>query len=108
MAEGMMASIYRIVLGCRCEPPFPRMPYAEAIDRFGIDKPDLRFGLELKNLTAAFAGTSFKVFADVLARGEVDLRNRRARRITAQPPRTRRADRVDKDRAMGWVWPGSK
>jgi aspartyl-tRNA synthetase len=70
MAEGMMASIFEYSLGVAIEPPFVRMPYAEAIDRFGTDKPDLRFGLELKNLTAAFAGTSFKVFADVIARGE--------------------------------------
>ncbi|MGH7933747.1 MAG: amino acid--tRNA ligase-related protein, partial [Candidatus Binataceae bacterium] len=40
------------------------------MERFGSDKPDLRFGLEVKNLTAAFAGTSFKVFAGVLGRGE--------------------------------------
>jgi aspartyl-tRNA synthetase len=46
------------------------MPYEVAMDRFGSDKPDLRFGLEISNLDAAFAGTSFKVFADVLARGE--------------------------------------
>ena len=52
------------------KPPFLRMSYAEAMERFGVDKPDLRFGMELKNLTAAFAGTSFKVFADVLARSE--------------------------------------
>jgi aspartyl-tRNA synthetase len=70
MAEGMMASIFDYSLGVAIEPPFVRMPYAETIDRFGSDKPDLRFGLELKNLTAAFAGTSFKVFADVIARGE--------------------------------------
>src|ERR1700693_166072 len=70
MAEGMMASIYEYALGVAIERPFVRMPYAEAIERFGSDKPDLRFGLELKNLTAAFAGTSFKVFADVIARGE--------------------------------------
>ena len=62
-----------------CKPPFPRMQYAEAMERFGIDKPDLRFGLELKNLTAAFAGTSFKVFAEVLARGESRLWDQRHR-----------------------------
>jgi len=45
------------------------MSYAEAIDRFGTDQPDLRFGLELKNLTPAFAATGFKVFSDVIARG---------------------------------------
>jgi aspartyl-tRNA synthetase len=70
MAEGMMASIYQHALEVAIERPFPRMPYAEAMDRFGSDKPDLRFALELKNLTSAFTGTSFKVFAGVIARGE--------------------------------------
>ena len=70
IAEGMIASVYRNVLDVDVKPPFPRMPYAVAMERFGIDKPDTRFGLELKNLTAAFAGTSFKVFAEILARAE--------------------------------------
>jgi aspartyl-tRNA synthetase len=70
MAEGMMASIYKYALELAIERPFPRMPYAEVMDRFGSDKPDLRFALELKNLTSAFTGTSFKVFAEVIARGE--------------------------------------
>src|ERR1700677_4643102 len=70
MAEGMIASVYQSVLGVDVKPPFQRMTYAEAMERFGIDKPDLRFAMELKNLTAAFAGTSFKVFAEILARGE--------------------------------------
>jgi aspartyl-tRNA synthetase len=70
IAEGMIASVYRSVLAVDVKPPFPRMPYSEAIERFGIDKPDTRFAMELKNLTAAFAGTSFKVFAEILARGE--------------------------------------
>jgi aspartyl-tRNA synthetase len=70
IAEGMMASIYEYALGISIAPPFPRMSYEEAMERFGSDKPDLRFAVEMKNLTAAFAGTSFKVFADVLGRGE--------------------------------------
>jgi aspartyl-tRNA synthetase len=70
IAEGMMASIYQYALGLPISRPFPRMSYQEAMERFGSDKPDLRFGLEIKNLTAAFAGTSFKVFADMLERGE--------------------------------------
>ncbi len=70
IAEGMVAAAFRRVLGVEINPPFIRMPYAEAMERFGIDKPDMRFGLELKNLTSAFEGTSFKVFADVLARGQ--------------------------------------
>ncbi len=68
--EGMMAEIYRRVLGVELQLPFLRLPYAEAMDRFGVDKPDMRFAMELQNLSAAFAGTQFKVFAEVLARGE--------------------------------------
>jgi aspartyl-tRNA synthetase len=69
VAEGMIAAVYRRVLDIDVRPPFIRIPYADAIDRFGIDKPDMRFGMELKNLTAAFAGTQFKVFAQVLEDG---------------------------------------
>jgi aspartyl-tRNA synthetase len=68
--EGMMAEIYRRVLGVELKLPFLRLPYAEAMERFGVDKPDMRFAMELKNLSAAFADTQFKVFAEVLARGE--------------------------------------
>jgi aspartyl-tRNA synthetase len=70
VGEGMMAAIYRCVLGVELDLPFPRLSYAEAIERFGIDKPDMRFGMELKDLGAAFAGTQFKVFADALGRSE--------------------------------------
>jgi aspartyl-tRNA synthetase len=70
IAEGMIASVYKRVLDLDVNPPFPRITHADALDRFGSDKPDLRFGMELKNLTSAFAGTSFKVFAEILARGE--------------------------------------
>src|SRR5262249_28724663 len=70
VAEGMMASVYEYALGITLAPPFPRMTYEEAMERFGSDKPDLRFGLEIKNLTGAFAGTSFKVFAEVLGRNQ--------------------------------------
>jgi aspartyl-tRNA synthetase len=68
VAEGMMASVYEYAAATTLALPFPHMTYDEAMERFGSDKPDLRFGLEIKNLTSAFSGTSFKVFADVLAR----------------------------------------
>ncbi|HEX8974979.1 MAG TPA: aspartate--tRNA ligase [Solirubrobacteraceae bacterium] len=50
-------------------PPWPRMTHAEAISRFGSDRPDTRFGLELKDLGTDLEGTGFKVFADTLAGG---------------------------------------
>ena len=70
IGEGLMASIYEHATSIKLTPPFQRMAFEEAQERFGSDKPDLRFELEIKNLTTAFAGTSFKVFADALARSE--------------------------------------
>lgn len=49
----------------------PRMTYQEAMDRYGSDKPDVRFGLEIRDLKDAVAGSGFKVFDDVLARGGI-------------------------------------
>lgn len=51
------------------EMPFPRLTYAEAMDRFGNDRPDLRFGLELRSVSEALQSTGFKAFAGVLAEG---------------------------------------
>ena len=52
-------------------PPWPRMTFAEAVSRFGIDRPDTRFGLELHDLAGALGGTDFKVFAGALHSGGV-------------------------------------
>ena len=49
--------------------PFPRLEYAEALDRYGSDKPDLRFGMELVDLTDAVRGVDFRVFAEPIAAG---------------------------------------
>jgi aspartyl-tRNA synthetase len=51
--------------------PFPRLTWHEAIDRFGVDKPDVRFGVELRDLTEALRSSSFRVFADAVAGGGV-------------------------------------
>lgn len=68
--EGLIIRIFREA-GLTVNPPFPRMTYAEAVGRFGVDNPDVRFGLELKDLTAALAGSGFKVFADAASKGGV-------------------------------------
>ncbi len=49
--------------------PFPRMPYSEAMNRFGSDKPDMRFGLEFADLSEQFADSAFAVFADAVKKG---------------------------------------
>ncbi|QQS00931.1 MAG: aspartate--tRNA ligase [Austwickia sp.] len=61
VGEAVVREIWQLI-GVELETPFPRMAYAEAMARFGTDKPDLRFGQELVDCTELFAGTSFRVF----------------------------------------------
>jgi len=67
--EGMMAEVWRRVKGVELERPFPRLGYDEALARFGSDKPDLRFGLELQDASSLFAGGEFQAFAQAVAGG---------------------------------------
>ncbi len=69
MVEQMIANIYREVLGIEIETPFQILNYRDAINRFGSDKPDLRFGMEFVDLTETVEGTDFKVFAETLKNG---------------------------------------
>jgi aspartyl-tRNA synthetase len=63
LMEEMVATVWRECLGVQLETPFPRMTFEEADRRFGSDKPDLRFGLELEDATGATRGSEFGVFA---------------------------------------------
>lgn len=67
--ERLVCHIFETVKGIRLPRPFPRITYAEAISRYGSDRPDTRFGLELMDLGDLFAGSSFKVFAKVIQEG---------------------------------------
>ena len=62
VGEAVVARIWRELAGHEVPLPIPRMTYADAMTRYGSDKPDLRFGCELVDLTAYFAGTQFRVF----------------------------------------------
>jgi aspartyl-tRNA synthetase len=66
--EACMRHVWRTVLDLEV-PPFPRLTHQEAIARYGVDKPDLRFGLELADATAIFAGTEFGVFRSAMDSG---------------------------------------
>jgi aspartyl-tRNA synthetase len=68
--EPLMQQVFRLI-GRDIPAPFGRMPYSEAISRYGSDKPDLRFGLEIQDLSGAFAGTAFTPFRDALGAGGV-------------------------------------
>ena len=69
MAEGLIAHIFKQVLDVDIPLPLRRMPYKEAMDRFGSDKPDTRFGLELVNVSDIVANTDFQVFSSVVKNG---------------------------------------
>jgi aspartyl-tRNA synthetase len=60
--EGLIKHLFQVVLGEEFEGPFPRMTYDEAMSRYGNDKPDIRFGMRIRDLTAFAKGKDFKVF----------------------------------------------
>ncbi|GLW06363.1 aspartate--tRNA ligase [Microtetraspora sp. NBRC 13810] len=62
LGEALVGRLWKDILGYELPTPLPRMPYAEAMARYGSDKPDLRFGCELVEMTEFFAGTPFRVF----------------------------------------------
>ncbi len=71
LVEGMLADVFKATRGVDVPLPFPRLTYAEAMNRYGSDKPDTRFGVELTDLSEVFAQSQFKVFAGALSAGGV-------------------------------------
>ncbi|RMG57933.1 MAG: aspartate--tRNA ligase [Deltaproteobacteria bacterium] len=69
--EGLMEKIFRDVLGVSVNRPFRRMPYRQAMDLYGSDKPDLRFGMEITDITEEVKGSDFNVFNRVIESGGV-------------------------------------
>ncbi len=69
MNERLLTQVMKDVKGIDVVTPFPRMSYKEAMDRFGSDKPDVRFGLELKQLSDIVKDSAFGVFANAVANG---------------------------------------
>ena len=69
VGEGFIRRAYKELCGIDVPVPLPRMKWREAMDRFGSDKPDLRFGMELNDLSAVLKDTRFRVFSGALAAG---------------------------------------
>jgi aspartyl-tRNA synthetase len=69
--EGLSAEIFKTCLNVTIELPLPRLTYADVMLRFGSDKPDLRFGLEIQDVSAIIKECTFKVFLDTIAQGNV-------------------------------------
>jgi aspartyl-tRNA synthetase len=71
LIEGLIAKIWHEIKGIKIPLPFPRMPYQEAITTYGSDKPDIRFGMKLFDLTSLVNEAEFQVFKDVVSSGGV-------------------------------------
>src|SRR6266478_2805185 len=67
LVEGLLKRIWKTALNIDIVTPFTKMSFHEAIDRYGIDKPDTRFGMELADFTEEFRGSTFKVFSGAVA-----------------------------------------
>lgn len=71
MTEGLIRHVFKGALGVDLPEKFQRMTWDEAMDKYGSDKPDLRFGMELINMTEAVKGSEFKVFNDIIYKGGI-------------------------------------
>jgi aspartyl-tRNA synthetase len=69
--EGLLQRVWQEALGVALQTPFKRLSFHEALDRYGIDKPDTRFGMELADFTEEFRASGFKVFSSTVASGGV-------------------------------------
>ncbi len=67
--EGMMKVLFRDTLGLELATPFPRLTYEESMSRYGVDNPDIRFGLEMTDVSTVLKNIDFKVFVEALQRG---------------------------------------
>ncbi|MDK2954278.1 aspartate--tRNA ligase [Kosmotoga sp. DU53] len=71
IVEGMLSHAFKETLNVELTTPFPRLTYEEAMERYGSDRPDRRYGMELHDVSEAFVGTGFRVVSEALGRGEV-------------------------------------
>jgi len=79
VVEGLMKNIFKKSINADIKTPFPKIPYVEAIEKYGTDKPDLRFGLELIDVGDIVKDSEFSVFKEVLAKeGQVKCINAKA------------------------------
>ena len=106
LIEGMLKRVMKEAKGIDIETPFLRLPFDESMDRFGNDKPDLRFGLELHNVSKYFENIEFTVTKDCLANGGI-IKGLNAKGAASKYSRKeidRLTESIKKYRAKGLMW----
>ncbi len=97
IVEGMVAEVFEKALQVRLERPFRSLNYDEALSRFGSDKPDMRFGMELRDMNPVFEGSKFKIFEDCLSqKGKI-------RGLCFTPPNKQEFSRKDFEEMTQWI-----
>ncbi|MGA7142949.1 MAG: aspartate--tRNA ligase [Desulfobacterales bacterium] len=105
IAQGLMIRLFKDVLDIDLKAPFPRLSYEDAVDRFGLDKPDIRFGLELVDISDIVENAGFKVFSDAVKRGgKVKALNAKGCLNFTRKEIDDMADFVSVYRAKGLAW----
>ena len=102
--ESVMSAVFAAAEFDAPTPPWPRMRYAEAVDRFGIDRPDTRFGLELRDLSDAVVGSEFGVFSGAVSGGGVVRGINAGARELARSELDALTDLARRHGAKGLVW----
>lgn len=104
IVEGLMKEIFKTA-GKELNVPFPKIPFHVAMDLYGSDKPDLRYSLQIKNVSDIFTNTGFKVFADVLAaKGAIYAVLGKGGAALSRGQIDKLTDLVKKNGAKGLVW----
>ncbi|MGI8513172.1 MAG: aspartate--tRNA ligase [Solirubrobacteraceae bacterium] len=102
--EHVMADVFAATDFPVAPPPWPRMSYDEALARYGVDRPDVRFGLEIQDVSEALAGSEFKVFSGALASGGVVRAINAGARELPRAQLDALTERAQANGAKGLVW----
>ena len=104
VVEGLMKELFKVG-GYEITTPFPKLPFNDAMNLYGSDKPDLRYDLQIKNVSDIFAKTGFKVFADVLAaKGAIYAVRGEKGAAMSRGQIDKMTDLAKKNGAKGLVW----
>lgn len=105
--EGLISKIFREIRGIELETPFPIMTYDEAMARYGSDKPDTRFGMELTDISDIVKDSDFKVFASAVARGgsvrAINAKNARDKLSKKTLKNLEKHVQVYKAKGLAWI-----
>jgi len=103
--EGMMSYVFKNVLNLELKTPFPRLRYQEAMERFGSDKPDIRFEMEIVDLSDLVKGSGFKVFSETLSSsGKIKGINFKGGSFLSRKQIDELEENAKKSGAKGLVW----